>query len=114
MTIFSNASDARALEINPDQNNGQNYQYHEVIRNRDARKQMHGVDCDCCKGVSSKFHDFGLGSLTRYLMHDLQYYEAAVSHLPLEQRREAAEELAQRNSRHREQWEAPPTPPNYW
>ena len=40
------------IEINPEQNNGVSYAYQEVVRNKEARKQMHGVGCDCCKGVS--------------------------------------------------------------
>ena len=42
----------RRLEVNPDANSGVSHAFQEVVRNKEARKQMHGVDCDCCKGVS--------------------------------------------------------------
>lgn len=42
---------ADEFEIDPKQNNGLNYQYHDVQRGRAERKLMHGGDCECCNGV---------------------------------------------------------------
>lgn len=42
-------------EIDPDQNDGQKFQYHDVRRNREERAKMHGGDCECCKDVSLRF-----------------------------------------------------------
>jgi hypothetical protein len=42
---------ADEFEIDPKQNNGLNYQYHDVQRGRAERKLMHGGDCECCTGV---------------------------------------------------------------
>lgn len=42
---------AEEFEIDPKQNNGLNYQYHDVQRGRAERKLMHGGDCECCTGV---------------------------------------------------------------
>lgn len=37
--------------INVTNNGGLDYQYDEVIRNRNARKNMHADDCECCREV---------------------------------------------------------------
>lgn len=39
-------------EIDPAKNGGVSHQYHDVVRNREERKKMHGGDCECCKDVS--------------------------------------------------------------
>jgi hypothetical protein len=39
-------------EIDPEKNEGANYQFHDVKRHKMDRKQMHGGDCECCKNVS--------------------------------------------------------------
>ena len=43
---------ADEFEIDPARNNGVAHKYHETVRNRDARRQMHGGDCECCRDVS--------------------------------------------------------------
>jgi hypothetical protein len=64
---------ADEFEIDPKQNNGLNYQYHDVQRGRAERKLMHGGDCECCTGVrpppSSLLSDIEKDA-------DRQYYEA--------------------------------------
>ena len=50
----SNAINAE-FEINPDANDGLNYAYDAVVRNKDERRKMHGSDCECCKEVSFLF-----------------------------------------------------------
>jgi hypothetical protein len=37
--------------INPERNGGLNFQFDEVVRNRDARKRLDGGDCECCREV---------------------------------------------------------------
>jgi len=54
---------ADEFEIDPKQNNGLNYQYHDVQRGRAERKLMHGGDCECCTGVRPR----SLHSLSPYL-----------------------------------------------
>lgn len=44
-----------AFEINPDANDGLNYAYDAVVRNKEERRKMHGNDCECCKEVSFHF-----------------------------------------------------------
>lgn len=41
------------FEVDPDQNEGENYQFHDVKRQKAERRLMHGGDCECCKDVSS-------------------------------------------------------------
>lgn len=43
---------ADEFEIDPARNNGVGHKYHETVRNREARRQMHGGDCECCREVS--------------------------------------------------------------
>jgi hypothetical protein len=56
---------AEEFEIDPKQNNGLNYQYHDVQRGRAERKLMHGGDCECCTGVRPLLPRFTV-SLTRH------------------------------------------------
>ncbi|EJD53362.1 hypothetical protein AURDEDRAFT_111009 [Auricularia subglabra TFB-10046 SS5] len=36
-------------EINQDANDGVGFQYNEVVRNKQKRKQLDGGDCECCR-----------------------------------------------------------------
>lgn len=36
-------------EVNPDRNNGVNFAYDEVVRNKEERKRMEATDCDQCR-----------------------------------------------------------------
>ncbi|KIR53463.1 hypothetical protein I315_04056 [Cryptococcus gattii Ru294] len=94
------------FEIDPAQNEGAAFAFHDVKRKKTERMQMHGGDCECCKGyyeavgVMPKFHQ-------------------APSWKDQEQPGEEDEEQAAREhlnkvSRHREDWVKPPTPPGYW
>ena len=38
--------------IDPTQNKGLNYQYDEVVRNKDERRRLDGGDCECCHEVN--------------------------------------------------------------
>ena len=37
--------------IDPTQNKGLNYQYDEVVRNKDERRRLDAGDCECCREV---------------------------------------------------------------
>ena len=63
-------------EVDPKQNEGAKYQFHDVKRRKTDRKQMHGGDCECCKGVSGSQLPVGvdiahLSSTTRRSVHYL-------------------------------------------
>lgn len=45
---------ADEYEIDPERNEGANFQFHDVKRRRTERQQMHGGDCECCRGVSER------------------------------------------------------------
>jgi hypothetical protein len=67
---------ADEFEIDPKQNNGLNYQYHDVQRGRAERKLMHGGDCECCTGVrrppfpsSLILREMLIGSTTKPSVH---------------------------------------------
>lgn len=40
-------------EIDPGQNEGASFAFHDVKRRKAERKHMHGGDCECCKDVSA-------------------------------------------------------------
>ena len=40
------------FSIRKDRNNGVDFQYDAVVRNRQERKHMLGSDCECCREVS--------------------------------------------------------------
>ena len=49
------------FEINPDENDGLNYAYDAVVRNKEERRKMHGGDCECCREVIFLFPSHLLG-----------------------------------------------------
>ncbi|KAK9894010.1 hypothetical protein P389DRAFT_191051 [Cystobasidium minutum MCA 4210] len=88
-----NAQEIRGeYEVEHDDEPPKQVAYKETVRGREARQKMHGVDCDCCKG----------------------YYEYKTRNLPLEQRQQAAAEMANDVSRHRQNHETAESPPGFW
>ena len=55
MTFLSQRGVADEYEIDPKQNEGLAYQYHDVKRGRAERRAMHGSGCECCTGVRSPY-----------------------------------------------------------
>ena len=55
--IFRSQSETinAAFEVNPEENEGLNYAYDTVVRNKEERRKMHGSDCECCKEVGFQF-----------------------------------------------------------
>ena len=39
-------------KIDANRNNGLDFQYDAVVRNREERKHLNAGDCDCCRDVS--------------------------------------------------------------
>jgi hypothetical protein len=52
MADFRSTTVADEYEIDPDQNEGAKYQFHDVKRRKVDRQKMHGGDCECCREVS--------------------------------------------------------------
>jgi hypothetical protein len=53
-----------------------NYQYDQVVRNKDERRKLDAGDCECCHEVNratSRFPSFFLANIKR--QKNLQYYE---------------------------------------
>ncbi|KAK4685524.1 hypothetical protein P7C73_g4625, partial [Tremellales sp. Uapishka_1] len=88
-------------EIDPDKNQGNKYQYHDVVRKKDERKKMHGGDCECCQGYYE-----AIGTLPRFNQGPV-WKDDAETHAD-------AKEHQNKVSRHRDTWEKAPTPPGYW
>lgn len=40
-------------EIDPDKNDGLNFQYDSVVRDKDERRRLEAGDCECCRDVRS-------------------------------------------------------------
>lgn len=48
-------------EIDPEQNEGEKYQFDAVVRKKADRVKLHGGDCECCRDVRY-FYIFTLAS----------------------------------------------------
>ncbi|WWC91750.1 uncharacterized protein L201_006697 [Kwoniella dendrophila CBS 6074] len=94
------------FEINPLQNEGNNFAYHDVRRKKSERKNMHGGDCECCKGYYES-----VGEVPRY--NQGPKWRDETDQIEKEEG-EAVREHQNMVSRHRETWIRPPTPPGYW
>ncbi|OLL25844.1 hypothetical protein NEOLI_003019 [Neolecta irregularis DAH-3] len=83
--------------VNPARNNGINYAYHEVVRGKEARKALHAHDCPCCK----TFYDIAgpppPSMAPRWRSHSPE-----------------SNDVIQKVSRHRVNFERAPTPPGFW
>ena len=45
---------AKNNNIDPNQNDGLNYQYDLVVRNEDERRRINAGDCECCREVNTE------------------------------------------------------------
>ncbi|KZO97726.1 hypothetical protein CALVIDRAFT_479636 [Calocera viscosa TUFC12733] len=113
------------FEIDKDKNNGMDYQYDSVVRNKETRRHMHGADCECCRDYYE-----AVGPLPLRLQPPLWKSPsprkkrklaisppgpAALSHQNGETRAaEAVQSHKQEVSRHRQAWMRSNTPPDYW
>ncbi|OCF44665.1 hypothetical protein I317_01552 [Kwoniella heveanensis CBS 569] len=95
-------------EIDPEQNEGAAFAFHDVKRKRAERKQMHGGDCECCKDYYE-----AVGEIPRF-NHGPVWRDEPVSTDASTRAEDAVREHQNRVSRHRETWTKPPTPPGYW
>ena len=44
------------FEIDPEKNDGLNFQYDDVVRDKDERRRLEAGDCECCRDVRSLEH----------------------------------------------------------
>ena len=50
------------FEIDPGRNGGVDFQFEEVVRDKEKRKGMHGGDCECCRDVRLSLSRLSPGS----------------------------------------------------
>ncbi|KAI0718600.1 DNA repair protein endonuclease SAE2/CtIP C-terminus-domain-containing protein [Cerioporus squamosus] len=105
-------------EINPEHNNGVNFQFEEVVRDKGKRKQMHGADCECCRDYYE-----AIGPLPSRLQPPMwRSPQSKGKKRPRDSFEDdeddadaaAIEEHKQTISRHRQHWARGMTPPGYW
>ncbi|WWC72059.1 uncharacterized protein I206_106019 [Kwoniella pini CBS 10737] len=94
-------------EINPSENDGNKFAFHDVRRKRSERKNMHGGDCECCKS----YYD-SVGEIPRFN----QAPKWRDERIEKDQENDAQGIQDHQNlvSRHRETWVRAPTPPGFW
>ncbi|WWD03690.1 hypothetical protein V865_001746 [Kwoniella europaea PYCC6329] len=97
-------------EINPSQNDGNNFAYHDVRRKKAERRNMHGGDCECCKDWYEEIGDIPRFNQAPKWRDDAQSHKHEDNQTVSDQVREHQNMV----SRHRETWAKPPTPPGYW
>ncbi|KAF8154435.1 DNA repair protein endonuclease SAE2/CtIP C-terminus-domain-containing protein [Crassisporium funariophilum] len=128
--------------INPAQNGGLDYQYDQVVRNRDERRKLDAGDCECCR----EYYE-GIGPLPTRLQQPLwrsppstpakpcprHHHQENESRRGLEphsrnvndpRQPDSGQSSSRRQSdidshkkaisRHRHAWARPKTPPGYW
>ncbi|CDO70073.1 hypothetical protein BN946_scf184601.g26 [Trametes cinnabarina] len=105
--------------LDPKHNDGVGFQFEEVVRDKQRRKHMHAVDCECCRDYYE-----AIGPLPAPAKGPVWRSPRST---PSKRRRvdsfeddddevaaAAIEEHKQAISRHREHWPRAKTPPRYW
>ncbi|WVO14224.1 hypothetical protein L204_101856 [Cryptococcus depauperatus] len=92
--------------IDPQQNEGAAFAFHNTKRKKAERKTMHGGDCECCKD----YYD-AVGVMPRF---NTGPEWRGTSDCPEKDEHEGIKQHRDKISRHRETWIKPPTPPGYW
>jgi len=111
------------FEINKEANHGLDYQFDEVVRVKDERKQLHGGDCECCRDYYTTVGPLPQRQQPPRWRSESQESQPAfawsknhVGGMTKAEAETAAAIAAHRNeiSRHRHQWAPTSTPPDYW
>ncbi|KAH7107454.1 DNA repair protein endonuclease SAE2/CtIP C-terminus-domain-containing protein [Auriculariales sp. MPI-PUGE-AT-0066] len=105
------------FKINKEANHGLDYQFDDVVRNKKQRKCLEGGDCECCSGYYA-----AVGPMPPRLKPPRWNSESQESvpqggNDPLDSQVVAAAAIAAHKneiSRHRHDWAATSTPPDYW
>ncbi|ORX40544.1 DNA repair protein endonuclease SAE2/CtIP C-terminus-domain-containing protein [Kockovaella imperatae] len=94
-------------EIDPKQNEGAKFQFHDVKRRKADRQKMHGTDCECCRDYYE-----AVGPLPKY--NQGPKWRDSSDEEDDRTTDTALREHQNKVSRHRETWKRNPTPPGYW
>ncbi|KAF6742803.1 DNA repair protein endonuclease SAE2/CtIP C-terminus-domain-containing protein [Ephemerocybe angulata] len=108
--------------IDPKRNGGKDYQFDEVVRGRDQRKQMNATTCECCdeyyKAVGplpSRLKAPLWRSPSKTAKKKCQHHRGDEDHSsPSASSSRDIESHKKNISRHRYNWERAKTPPDYW
>ncbi|KAF7315684.1 SAE2 domain-containing protein [Mycena indigotica] len=92
--------------IDATRNRGMDFEYDDVVRGREQRRQLHAEDCECCRGYYE-----GVGSMPNRLQPPL-WRSPPKEAAPTREEQVAAHK--QSISRHRHNWTRGNTPPDYW
>ncbi|KZT04876.1 uncharacterized protein LAESUDRAFT_727450 [Laetiporus sulphureus 93-53] len=126
----SNASATKTInadfKMDTARNAGVEFQFDEVVRNKESRKHLHADDCECCRGYYEGLNPMP-PRLQRPLWRSPSPSKRKHEHGPStssartvlapdsdDERQQAIEEHKREISRHRQRWERPLTPPGYW
>ncbi|KAI8989045.1 DNA repair protein endonuclease SAE2/CtIP C-terminus-domain-containing protein [Trametes punicea] len=104
-------------ELDPARNEGAGFQYEEVVRDKQRRKHMHAVDCECCHDyyeAVGPLPPLPQGPLWRSPHSTPSKRRRSESFADDEKTAAAIEEHKQAISRHRQRWDRAKTPPGYW
>ncbi|KDQ23475.1 hypothetical protein PLEOSDRAFT_1114448 [Pleurotus ostreatus PC15] len=105
--------------IDPKRNGGLDFQFEEVVKNKEDRKKLHAGDCECCRDYYE-----AVGPLPPRPQPPLwrspestptaQRHRASSSNTSPDSRIKTIDRHKQAISRHRQQWVRGRTPPGYW
>ncbi|KAH8926719.1 hypothetical protein BT69DRAFT_1214862, partial [Atractiella rhizophila] len=98
------------FEIIPERNRGLNFQFDDVVRNKDERRKMSAAECSCCAGASipASYYERAAETKAKQLGRDLLPDE--VEDVLEGMKRQHQHKI----SRHRETWHKLATPPRFW
>ncbi|KAG6335218.1 hypothetical protein ID866_3863 [Astraeus odoratus] len=104
------------FSIRKDQNQGLDYQYDTVVRNREERQRMLGDDCECCQDYYKAVGPVPVPQrpLWRSPQRKSGAYTRSCGEGNDKENTDDVEQHKQRISRHRHHWHRSKTPPAYW
>ncbi|KAF8136103.1 DNA repair protein endonuclease SAE2/CtIP C-terminus-domain-containing protein [Boletus edulis] len=102
------------FSIRKDKNDGMDFQYDAVVRNREERKHMLGSDCECCREYYEAVGPLPASRQPLWRTPTKRKTPCNLHPLDNKENTDEVEEHKQRISRHRHHWHRPKTPPGYW
>lgn len=104
-------------EIDPAKNNDRNYLHKDVVRSKVKRKQMHALDCECCREYYERVGPIAVRPFEEIREPSEDEKDSRVAVKDSEGDEAAARQQQkhkQLTSRHRDFGPPPLTPPGYW
>ncbi|KAF8491942.1 DNA repair protein endonuclease SAE2/CtIP C-terminus-domain-containing protein [Gautieria morchelliformis] len=126
----ANAAPSKSLngkfEIDPDKNDGLDFQYDGVVRDRDKRRRLEAGDCECCRGyyeavgplpprLQAPLWKSPSSNKNQHATRPCRYEnKMSMSSPSARVHTKAVGDHKQSISRHRHNWAPPNTPPDFW